>query len=335
MSAFWALAGRDWPPKYPTHQLVDHIGSVALAALLATGVLHEEAIRPHDTVPCTACRRRAEVIYQRGRAFAICSGGKGCPDEDLGPAPSWASMNAEDFAIQLAATLGLDGAPGVGGDVVPLGERMIGDERVAVDLCPHPGEPQALDALARLARRGPEVRVVLVPDSRRLRADLSREVGGVEIVWAGLDEVLTMDGRIGADLAPILARRAFRGMAAAVPPAGLRIDASGVQWRGRTVVGPEKAQIVTLLRTLAARPCAVVSRRELWRVLWPLEHTRTGGLARGVNSDDFNARLHLVVKGVRAALAAAGAGDVVKNQLGNPDKGGYRLMLPPDQVSVA
>ena len=334
MSTFWALAGRDWPPRYPTHQLVHDIGPVALAALLATGVLHEEAIRPHDTVPCTACRRTARVIHQRGNMFAICSGPKDCPDEDLGPAPSWAAMNADYFARRLAFALELDGLPGVGGAVVPLGVRRIGEEPVAVDLCPHP-TAQAVAELARLARRGPSVRVVLVPDSRRLQADLPREMGDVEIVWAGLDEVLTFNGQLGVDLAPIRARRRFHGEAGAVTFDGLLADAAGVRWRGATILGPEKAQALAFVRALAARPGTFLSRRELWRVLWPMDHTKAGAIARGVNTDVFDNGLHGVVKSVRAALVAGGAGNVIENQRRAADKGGYRLTLPPELVSVA
>lgn len=332
MSAFWALAGRDWPPRYPTHQLVNDVGPAALASLLATGVLREEAIRPHDTVPCTACRRRAEVIFQRGSAFAICSGARGCPDEDLGPAPSWASMNAEDFTRRLAAAFGLDGLPGVGGAVVPLGARRFGDETAAVDLCPHPAA-QAVAELTRLARNGPSVRVVLVPDSRRLRADLPRELDDVAVVWAGLDEVLTLDRELGVDFAPICARRGFRGLSAraAVPSfAGLAVGKDGARWGGQVVIGPELAQALTCVRTLAAQPGVFVSSRQLWQALWPLEHTRSGELARLVNPLDLDRRLRHVVGDVREALAVTGVENVVENKR----KVGYRLTLAPELVSV-
>ncbi len=329
MSAFWALAGRDWPPRYPTHQLVHDIGPVALAALLGTGVLREEAVRPHDTVPCSACRRRAEVIYQRGSTFAICSGPKGCPDEDLGPAPSWAAMNAEDFARRLAAALGLDGLPGVGGAVVPLGTRRIGDESVAVELCPHP-TAQAVAELSRIVRHGPAVHVVLVPDSGRLQADLPREVGDVEVVWAGLDEVLTLDGALGVDLTPVYARRRFRGLVTLVPFAGLVVGSDGAWWAGQRVIEAELVQALALVRVLSRRPGEIVTMRELWRAVRPSEHTAKGGLAKGVKTTDLDDGLRQVVCEVRAALAVTGVENVVENKR----KVGYRLNLEPGQIRI-
>lgn len=330
---FWALAARDWPPDFPTHQLATAIGAACLTSLLAAGVLQTEAIQPWSTVPCTLCRRDARVVYLARGAVAVCTGDEECPEEELGPTPSWSGMDAEHFVGRLAAALSLDGAPGRPGDVVALGRRKIGDETVAVDLCPHPNEPAALDALARAVRGGPAVRIVLVPDSRRLRADMPSELAGVELVWAGLNEVVSTDGGLRVDLAPITSRRAFRGF---VDPRfeGLLVDANGVHWRGVLAVDAQRQQAIALLRALAARPGELVTWRNLRRKVWPLDHSDKGVLGRGLSPDKMDARLRIVVSEVRGALDDLGWDGLVQNQPGDEDKGGYRLLLPAERIRV-
>ncbi len=329
---FWALAARDWPPDFPTHQLATAIGAAALASLLAAGVLQTEAIRPWSTVPCTLCRRDARVVYLARGAVAVCTGDEECPEEELGPAPSWSGMDAVHFIGRLAVALNLDGVPGRLGDVVALGRRKIGDETVAVDLCPHPNEPAALEALTRAVRGGPAVRIVLVPDSRRLLADMPSELGGVELVWAGLDEVVSMDGGLRVDLAPITARRAFRGFVDRFD--GLHIDGDVVRWRGIEVVDPQQQQAIALLRALAVRPGEVVTWRNLRRKVWPLDHSDTGILGRSLIPDKLDGRLRIVVSELRDALDDLGWDGTLKNKRGGEDKGGYRLLLPVERVRV-
>lgn len=330
MNRFWALAGRDWPPKYPAHQLATAIGAPAMATLLTTGVLREQAICPYDTVPCTACRASARVLFQRGVAVVICTGNEDCPDEVLGPAPSWAAMDAGDFTRRLAQALELEGLPGVGGAVVPLGGRRIGEEPVAFDLCTQPSRTGVIEALTRLARTGPQVRVVLVPDSRRLRADLPCEIGETELVWAGLDEVLTLDGELGVDLTSVYARRRFRGLVSVVPFDGLVVGSDGAWWGGRRIIEPEFVQALTLLRVLSRRLGEIVTMRELWRGLWPSEHTAKGELARLVDPDDLDERLRQAVREVRAALVVTG----IENLVENKRKVGYRLNLEPGRIRI-
>ena len=326
MNGFWALAAGAWPPSAPTHHLVRALGADSVQALVAVGVLQQHAIRPWGTVPCSECRRDARVVYEADGAVACCTGDFQCPDEPLGPAPSRTAMDVADFARRLAGALQLEGVPGRDGPVVALGRRKLGDEDVAFDLCPRPGHADVMDALAKLARGGPAVRVVLVPDVRRLPADAPCEVAGMDVVWAGLHEVLALKAGLAVDLRPILARRAFRG-------AGLVIDDRGASWQGRTVLPAEDTNALRLLRTLAGRPGEFRGARELWVAVWPENHTRNGLLPKGANPDVFDGRLRRAVGDLRAALEAAGAvSGVVENERGT---GRYRLALAATRIQLS
>lgn len=335
MTAFWALAARDWPPSYPTHELVAAVGVERVAQLHDAGVLRHEAIRPYGTVTCRECRRDARVIYEAGGAVAICTGDFGCPDEELGPVPSRSAMQAGELASRLASALHLDGAPGREALVTPLGRRRIGDEEVAFDLCSHPGRPEALEALAACARRGPEVRVVLVPCSRRLRADAPADVGGAEIVWVGLDEVVRLGGGLAVDLRPVLARRRFRGAVAEPTFDGLVVEERGAAWCGQRVLGSDEGRALRLLRELAERPGEWVPRKALRRAVWPDDHTRGGELRRGADPGTFDEQLRGVVKDLRASLREVGLDAAVENNRGGEEKSAYRLLVRPERVRVA
>jgi len=327
------MAARDWPPSYPTHELAASVGSVRVAELHAAGVLREEAIRAYGTVTCPECYADARVVYEPGGAVAICTGDFGCPDQDLGPTPTRSAMQAGDFALRLAGALGLSGVPGHESILTALGRRHLGDEEVAFDLCSHPGRPESLDALAALVRRGPAVRVVLVPCAARLRANIPTEVGGVEVVWVGLDEVVRLEGGFAVELAPILSRRPFWGATPAF--GGLLLAEHAATWSGRPVLGTAQQRALQLLRALAARPGEWVPRRELWRVVSPGEFTRAGKLSKGVNPDNLDGQLRGVVLEVREALAAAGLADAIPNRRGDEVTGAYRLALAPDHIRRA
>ncbi len=90
-----------------------------------------------------------------------------------------------------------------------------------------------------------------------------------------------------------------------------------------------------LLRLLASRPDECVSRRELWRGLWPDEHTKRGGIPRGANPDRFDNRLRIVVADLRVALRNVGLEQALDNQRGDEDAGGYRLVLPRARARAA
>ena len=229
----------------------------------------------------------------------------------------------------MAEALALEGTPGTGEAVIPLGRRRLGEEIVAFDLCVHPDRAGFEDALYRLARRGPRVRVLLVPDSARIPADALSEIAGVELVWVGLDEVLVVNRGLRADLQPLLTRRSFTGFTLELPFDGLVIEPGGVSWRGAAV--PLKPRALRLLRALATHHPAVATRAQLWREVWPEDHTRTGEVARGVNPDLLDSRLRQAVAEVRAALGD----DAVDNARGGERAGGYRLALAASQLRAA
>lgn len=335
VTAFWTFAGRYWPPARPTHELVAKLGADEVSALHAAGVLEAVALRPYETVRCPECNGDARVISEGANAIAICTGDFLCPDVELGPAPSRSVMRVERFLERLAASLELAGAPGRPAVVTPLGSRQIGDEEVAFDLCSSAERPEATEALATLARRGPRVRVVLVPDSQRLRADMPTDADGVDLVWAGLDEVVRLDGGLTTNLAPILARRRFRGLKADRSFGGLEIGERSITWRGQRVLDSEDGRAFRLLRVLAAHPGEWLPRADLRRAIWPDQHTRSGKLARGSSTLKLDEQLRKVVMTLRDSLAAAGLSDAVVNNPGDETKSAYRLMLPVEQVRLA
>jgi hypothetical protein len=94
-----------------------------------------------------------------------------------------------------------------------------------------------------------------------------------------------------------------------------------------------------LLRALAGTPGSYVSRRELWRVLYPAEHAPSGRVTPGVNPDDLDDRLRAVVGKLRSAFRALGNApglpdDTIENRRGDDKVGGYRLALPAALVRV-
>lgn len=335
MNGFWAMAARDWPPSYPEHHLVASFGASNANLLLTSGVLWREPMCPWSTIPCTTCRADARIVFEGSDAVALCTGEMGCPDEDLGPTPVRATLVAADFHQRLAVALELCGLPGRAAVVTQLGRRRIGTEEVAFDLCSHPARAEAIEALSRVARGGPAVRVVLVPDSRRLPTDIPTEVVGVSLVWAGLNEIVVIGQGLRVDLRSVLARQAFRGFAPIAPFDGMVFDGAGAKWRTQIVVPPERARALRLLRLLAARSGEWVPRRELWRGLFPEQHTRTGTVPRGMNTDLLDRQLRKLVAELRAALRGVGLECALENQRGDEATGGYRLALLPEQVQAA
>lgn len=329
MKPFWALAGRHWAPSLPSWEMVAAVGHERVGHLVGAGVLREVAIRPFERVPCPACRWDARVIWEPAGAVLICEEEMCGQVVELGPAPYRLSTDGGELVRRVAEALALEGTPGTGETVIPLGRRRLGDEIVAFDLCAHPGRAGFQDALYRLARSGPRVRVLVVPDSARIPADALSEIAGVELVWVGLDEVLVVDRGLRADLRPLLARRQFPGFTVELPFDGLAIEPGGVSWRGAAV--PLKPRALRLLRALATHHPAVATRAQLWREVWPEDHTRTGEVARGMNPDLLDSRLRQAVAEVRAALGD----DVVDNARGGERAGGYRLALASNQLRAA
>lgn len=329
------MAGRQWPPAAPAHQLVAALGGDHVHALQRAGVVEAVGLRHFDTVPCSECRHSARVIFEPGGAVAVCTSPDECPDEELGPRPARLVLRPDSFARRLAVALELEGTPGERGIVMALGTRRLGEELVAFDFCASLRYRNAMLMLRRLAMGGPSVRVVLVPDSRVLPADAPTRLGRTELVWAGLDEVLTVGDRLVADLGPILARRAFRGAVYERPFDGLDFGAAGAMWGGRVVLPAARGTAIHLLRVLAERPGEWMSRRELWLRLWPEDHTRDGDFPRGFNPELLDHRLRTAVLEARAALSVVGLKSTLNNKRGSDENGGYRLSLAAEQVRAA
>lgn len=309
--------------------MVAAVGHERVGHLVAAGVLREVAIRPYERVACPACRWNARVIWEPAGAVLICEEEMCAQAVELGPAPYRLSADPAELGRRVAEALVLEGTPGAGENVIPLGRRRLGEEIVAFDLCQYPGRAAFEDALYRLARTGPRVRVLLVPDSARIPADALPEIAGVELVWVGLDEVLVVDRGLRADLRPLLTKRSFTGFTLEPPFDGLAIEPGGVSWRGAAVRLNPRA--LRLLRALATHHPAVAPRAQLWREVFPEEHTRTGEVARGVNPDLLDSRLRQAVAEVRAVLGD----ETVENARGGERAGGYRLALAPKQLRAA
>lgn len=325
MKAFWALAARHWVPSFPSWEMAALLGRERVAGLLAAGLICQVGIAPFERVTCTSCRGDARVVWDGHAAVAICDGDLECPAMELGSAPFRWAAHAGDLARSVATALALEGAPGSGDVVIPLGWRKVGDEVVAFDLCPNPRRRGFEEAFRCLARGGPTVRVMLVPDSARIAGGAPREIGGTEVVWAGLDEVMVVDGGVRADLRPILERRRFTGVVATEQFAGLEVRDDGASWRGVELTLTPRA--LRLLRVLVERREGG-ARADLWRELWPEDHTRRGELARAVVPEHIDARLRKSVGELRAVLGR----DAVVNARGGDRAGGYRLAIAPELV---
>ena len=331
MERFWAMAAAHWPLSTPRASLEDLIGVAQVDALLGVGILHVAALEDGDVVECASCGANARLVWEDAGFVAVCEGEVECPCEPFGSAPERVFIDPGAFARTVADALGLEGVPGVPAPVVPLGRRMFGEERVAFDLVARPGRAGLLDALERHARGGPRVRVVLVPDSRRLPASAPTELAGVEIVWVGLDELLVVGTPLRVDLRAIVSRRHFPGVIVEERFDGLLVGDRRASWRGQAFDIEASPLSLRLLRLLATQPGEFVGDAALWRSLYPDDHTKGGNLARGANPEDLKDRVRFVVGSLRAALRGAGAGELVENVRG----GGYRLALPLERVRIA
>lgn len=329
MKRFWTLAARHWLPSLPSWEMEAAIGKELVARLVSVGLLAEVAIQPHERVTCVSCRWNALVIREPEGCVVICQGEMECPEVAVGRAPYRLVADERSLARLLAEALALEGTPGASGLLVPLRKRRIGDEAVAVDLCPHPKRVGFEDALFRVTRAGPRVRVLLVSDSARIPADAPTECGATELVWAGLDEVVVIDDRFRVNLRPIVSRRAFSGFDPNAGFAGLLLDGTGAWWHGRAL--PVQGRALRLLRALAARHPSVASKKLLWREVWPEDHRRAGEIARGIVPHQLDSRLRHAVAEIRAALGEG----AVENERGGDQAGGYRLALDAGQVRAA
>lgn len=328
MKAFWALAARHWAPSFPSWELSALLGRDRVAGLLAAGLICQVGIGPFERVTCSSCRGDARVVWDGREAVAVCEGEMECPTMELGSAPFRWAASAGELARLVAKALALEGEINGGDTIIPLGCRRLGNELVAFDLCPNPKRAGFEATMRCLARGGPGVRVVLVPDSSRIATGAPREMGATELVWAGLDEVIIVDGGMRADLRVISERRPFSGFVAEERFTGLAMDESGASWGGERLTLSPRA--IRLLRVLVSRREGV-ARAELWRLLWPEDHTVRGDLARGRNPDLLDARLRKSVGELRMALGDG----AIANARGGERAGGYRLGIAPEMVQAA
>ncbi|MFN7146944.1 MAG: hypothetical protein ACK4YP_24430, partial [Myxococcota bacterium] len=178
MKRFWAVAAAHWPLSLPRRRLEAITGGSLTSAIVAAGLLEVGALDEGDAVPCAGCGRFARLVAEPEGLLAVCP--EDCPVEPFGEAPARLFVEPAMWARRLAEALHLDGTPGEEGPVTPLGRRKVGDETVAFDLVPRPRRSEVVDRLHRLVRGGPSIRVLLVPDSRRLPADAPTEIAGVD-----------------------------------------------------------------------------------------------------------------------------------------------------------
>lgn len=333
MKDFWALAAAHWPYSTPRTRLESTIGAGPVARLLEAGLLHTGALTENHAVVCPECWGSARLVREDTEFVAVCESEWECPVVHFGAAPERVYVEPAAFARSLAAALEIGSVPGAPGPVVPLGTRVLGEELVAFDFIERPVRAGLEDALYRLARGGPRIRVVLVPDGRRLPADVPAELGGAELVWVGLDELLVVGRPLRVDPRAILSRRHFAGLAVAPTFDGLVVNAGGATWQGRPLDIAASPLTLRLLRLFAERPGELVGNADLWRSLYPDDHTKGGNLARGANPEDLKDRVRFLVGTLRAALRAVGtsSGELVETVRG----GGYRLALGRERVRIA
>lgn len=327
MKAYWELAARHWPLSMSRRRLEAAIGGENIDALLAAGLLARGALLPYQTVTCRECQWDARLVPEGSELVAVCTSDLLCPAEPFGPSPERLFVEPGTFVRAVARALGLEGVPAPHEVVCPLGRRMLGSELVAFDFLPRPHRAGVEDALHRLVRGGPPTRVALVPSGPRLRADMPSELGGVDLLWLGLDDLLVLDGSLRVDWGALLARRTFAGFAPSVPFTGLSLGPDGLWWGGRRIDEPTPLAM-RLLRTLASRPGECIPHARLWLALWPDKHTRTGGLPRGANPEHFNHGVRVLVNELRGRLGT----DTVVNKRGDPQNGGYLLAVPAEMV---
>ncbi len=319
MKPFWSLLAKHWPLSMPRTHLEALIGGDRVGSLVAAGLLEGVALQEGETVPCHCCGGSARLVDEGEEMVAACTGDFACPVEHLGPSAERLRVEPISFARTLQRALSLDGQPGEPAPIVPLGRRALGEQGVAFDLVGRPSRMGLVDALYRLARGGPSLRVLLVPDGHRLPADVPSELAGVDLLWVGLDELLIVEDGLRADLRALTRRRAFPGFA--VP--ALRAEPIVEQAPASPAEAPfhltPKAE--RLLRALSERPGVLISKIDLRAAVWPEEHTRTGLLPRSANPDLYDTRLRQLVAELRGALGEA----AIEARRGDERVGGYRL----------
>jgi hypothetical protein len=330
LKAFWELAARHWPISMPRRRFDAAIGGANVDALLAAGLLARGALLEEETVTCLECHGSARLAPEPEGLVAVCLGDMECPVEHFGSQPERVFIEPTAFSRVLARALELEGLPATDGILCPLGRRKLGDELVAFDFVPRPTRAGVVDALHRLARGGPRVRVLLVPSMARVAAAPPAEVGGVDLVWVGLDDLLVVASPLGVDWQALLERRTFAGFSPSVPFAGLSVGPDGLWWGGRRVEDEPTPLAMRLLHTLAARPGACIPHAKLWLALWPDKHNRFGNLPKGANPEHFNHGVRVLVSELRERVGAG----TIENKRGSAQTGGYLLSLPPEMVRL-
>jgi hypothetical protein len=331
LKAFWELAARHWPLSLPRRRLDAAIGCDKVEALLAAGLLARGTLLAEEAVTCLECYGNARLVPEPEGLVAVCVGDMECPVEHFGPEPERVFIDPASFSRNLARALDLENEPSVDGIACPLGRRRLGDELVAFDFVPRPTRNGVEDALHRLVRGGPRVRVILVPSAVRVAAGAPTELGGVDLVWLGLDELLIVGGGpLRLDWQPLLERSSFDGFSPSVPFTGLSIAPDGLWWAGRRIEDEPTPLAMRLLHTLAARPGECIPHAKLWLALWPDKHNRFGNLPKGANPEHFNHGARVLVSELRERLGTA----TVENKRGAPDTGGYLLALPREMVRL-
>lgn len=330
MTRFWATAAAHWPLSLPRRRLEAAIGAEDVAALVGSGILTEAPLRASETLPCATCRRPARLVAEPEGLVAVCSGDADCPWEAFGLEETRLRVQPVRVFDALARALALEGVPGTEALATPLGRRTLGDEQVAFDFVARPTLEGVEDALHRLVRGGPRVRVLLVPCAARLPATAPAELAGIDLVWVGLDELLVVGAPMSVDWRALLAHRTFAGFSPSVSFTGLTIGPDGVWWGGRRVEKQPTPLATQLLRILAARPGVNITHAKLWLALWPEKHTRAGRIAKGESPDGFNHGVRTLVAELRERLGK----EVIVNERGGAQKGGYSLGLQPEMVRL-
>lgn len=335
MIALWERMALDWPIAAPLPMLVERLGREVVDVLTRKGLLVRQPLRDGAPLGDHGCLHGRELVVLDEGAVAVCTGTPACCEPVRLAAPERLVLDPLAFMALLRDLLGLVGPAETPhwNHVTLLGERRVGTRRVHFAFVPRPSCVTAT-RLARWLKTHPAGLTVLVAPIRNAIPATSPK----RTTWLSLDE--TVDLPTGtADLSELAENHelGWSDLELLWPrfPLVIGDESEGVRYGGQRIPIERSPRQRTLLRILAERPNAWVSRRELLLALYPDEITSSGRML--TEATNLERRMRQLVCELRQSFVDAAAPDLpphpIENQRGRSDvEGGYRLALRPEQV---